>query len=180
VQQELVQILNETTQSLSYSLASFQSILKADKPERAEFELLNVKDFVEKAKRLLSNKIIGQLANIEYSGDPNFSVKYFAPYLEDAFYTIFAHLLEQELKEDINVLISTNKEGDYEIIEVTLPISIEDTKEKNQNDSSSLLFSFPQSIELIKSQLDKYNGKLKLKSKDNFSLLLTLYFKDPG
>lgn|GEM_PF-1499728 len=178
VQQELVELLNTTTQSLSASLASFQSILKSDKPQLAALEELNVKDFIEKAKRLLSNKIIEQLANIEYQGDPNFAVEYFGPYLEDALYTIFAHILEKKTEENISIIISTRESESYKVIELKLPGSLKSLNEDSPTNSSSLLFSFPESIELIKSQLGKYGAKLKLKSLDNSRVLLSLNFKD--
>ncbi len=178
VQQELVQILNETTQSLSRSLASFQSILKTDKPVLSEFEELNVKAFVERAKRLLSNKIIGQLAHIEYSGNPDFSVKYFAPYLEDALYTIFAHSLDQKLKEEVNILIDTSESEGYKVIEIRIPTENRKTSEKAFYPNSSLLFSFSESIELIQKQLNKYEGRLELNPLSNSESLLTLHYKD--
>lgn len=178
VQQELVELLNATTHKLSVSLTSFQSILKTNKSQLAELEELNLKDFVEKSKRLLSNKIIGQLANIEYQGDPSFTVKYFGPYLEDALYTIFAHVLEEEIKEDLNLIINSREAEAFKIVELKLPLSLKSLKDDSPMDSSSILFSFPESIELIKNQLSKYGSKLKLKSNDKFGVLLSFYFKD--
>jgi len=178
IQNELVQVLNETTQSLSASLEGFQSILKTNRPQTQELEVLNIAEFVEKAKKLLANKLILKLASIEYQGDPQFTIRYFPAYLEDAFYTIFAQSLQESKAKVIDLIISTRIKGNFKVIELLLPISLKKKKKDTVVDPSTLLFSFPESIELIKNQLNKHGAKLKLKALDNFGMLLSLYFKD--
>tara|TARA_R110002050_G_scaffold50423_7_gene116518 strand:- start:576 stop:3815 length:3240 start_codon:yes stop_codon:yes gene_type:complete len=178
IQSELVQILNETTRSLSASLASFQSILKTESQDPESLEELNVSEFVEKAKKLLAHDIIVKLANIEYQGDPFFSVRYFPAYLEDAFYTIFAQALAESKSEGIELVIKSRKEASFKVIELDLPIALRKKKKHSPSKDSSLLFSFPESIDLIKGQLHKNGGGLKLQPKDNFGMLLSFYFKD--
>jgi PAS domain S-box-containing protein len=178
IQSELVQILNETTRSLSASLASFQSILKTESQDPESLEELNVAEFVDKAKKLLAHDIIVKLANIEYQGDPYFSVRYFPAYLEDAFYTIFAQALAENKSEGIDLFINCRKENSFKVIELDLPITLRKKKKHSPSKDSSILFSFSESIDLIKGQLHKNGGELKLQPKDNFGMLLSFYFKD--
>tara|TARA_R110002050_G_scaffold180202_3_gene313816 strand:+ start:6255 stop:9494 length:3240 start_codon:yes stop_codon:yes gene_type:complete len=178
IQNELVQILTQTTHSLSTSLANFQSILYTESPAQQNLEDLNVAEFVEKAKRLLAREIIVKLANIEYQGDPNFTVPYFPVYLEDSLYTLFAQALAETSSEAFDLFITTRKDASYRIIELQLPLGLKKKKKKSLTRPPNLLFSFLESIELIKSQLHNYGGKLKLEPLDNFGMLLSFYFKD--
>jgi PAS domain S-box-containing protein len=178
VKDELANILDERTRSLSASLTSIQSILKYRDPKSQNLQDLHLGEHIEKAKRLLSNEIMINLATIQYMGKPDFKVRFYAPYLVDALYTIFSYALINTKDFGLEVSIDVRLEEKFRVVDIILPREISKVKSKTKGHKSATLFSFKESLELLRYQLQNQGGELKKRMLDDFKIVLSLYFKD--
>ena len=175
--EELADILNEESRSLKGSLTRIQSLLNDSAPKPPLQELLLI-EHIEKAKRLLSKEKMTKFTTIVYSGNKDFKVRFYAPYLEDALYTIFTKAIESTKDSSLKLRVEARIVKNFRIIDIILPPQKPANSCNTEDKGSTIFFSFEESLELLKYQLQSLGGELKQRFVDDFKIVLSLYFKD--
>lgn len=174
---ELADILNEKSRSLSDTLTSIQSLLNYSTPKPPLQELLLI-EHIERAKRLLSKENRVNFTTIQYSGNKDFKVRFYAPYLEDALFTIFTKAIENTKDSSLKLRVEARIVKNFRIVDIILPPQKPEDSYNAEDKGSKIFFSFEESLELLKYQLQSVGGELKQRFVDDFKIVLSLYFKD--
>lgn len=177
VKSELLKILVNQADNLNQSLIEIQSVLNIGQDFKYPGVPLLLEEYISKAKRLLSRELISKLASIRYEGESNFQVWFFAPFLENALYTIFQFLIENIELDQEEIMVYSGYVDQRPFIRISAALELE--KKLKNTDKQNKLFNFRESLELIKGQLQLFNGDLLLKTqKDLKETTIELYFKE--
>lgn len=179
---EMIDLLKRVSKSLNETMSNLNEVVSIRTNINLSIEHLNLSDYIEKAKLILSQQIAKKEANVQNLVPANIEVNYNAAYLESILFNLISNAVRYSHKDrKPEVIISFDEEAKaLKIQDNGIGIDLKKNGEKlfgmyktfNNNPDSKGIGLF-----LVKNQIDAMGGTIKTESKLNEGTTFTIYFK---
>ncbi|UPT69787.1 MAG: PAS domain S-box protein [Flavobacterium sp. JAD_PAG50586_2] len=179
---EMIDLLKKVSQSLNETMSNLNEVVSIRTNINLSIEKLNLCEYIEKARSLLSQQIAKQEVNLQNLVPPTISVNYNAAYLESILFNLISNAIRYSHKDRKPEIVITFDEAanSLTIKDNGIGIDLDKNGEKlfgmyktfNNNPDSKGIGLF-----LVKNQIDAMGGTISVKSKLNEGTSFTIYFK---
>lgn len=180
--EEMIDLLKKVSQSLNETMSNLNEVVSIRTNINITIEQLNLFDYIENAKMVMSRQISDKWAKVENRVAKTASVNYNAAYLESILFNLISNALRYSHNDrKPEVIISFDEETNaLKIQDNGIGIDLKKNGEKlfgmyktfhNNPDSKGI------GLFLVKNQIDAMGGSIKTESKLNEGTTFTIYFK---
>lgn len=179
---EMVDLLKKVSQSLNETMSNLNEVVSIRTNINLSIECLNLKEYIEKAKVILSHQISAKNAVVQNLVPANIAVNYNTAYLESILFNLISNALRySHANRKPEIILSFDPETNkLKIQDNGIGIDLDKNGDKvfgmyktfNNNPDSKGIGLF-----IVKNQIDAMGGTITIESKLNEGTTFTIYFK---
>lgn len=179
---EMIGLLKKVSQSLNETMSNLNEVVSIRTNINLNIEHLNLHDYIEKAKVVLSQQISDKQAKVANLVSQNSTINYNAAYLESILFNLISNALRYchtDRKPEVTLTFDEEKKA-LKIQDNGIGIDLKKNGEKlfgmyktfNNNPDSKGIGLF-----LVKNQIDAMGGTIETQSELGKGTTFTIYFK---
>jgi PAS domain S-box-containing protein len=179
---EMIDLLKKVSQSLNETMSNLNEVVSIRTNINLSIEKLNLREYVEKTKLILSQQIAKTETNVQNLVPPSVEINYNTAYLESILFNLISNAIRYshpDRKPEIIITFDEEVKA-LRIQDNGIGIDLKKNGEKlfgmyktfNNNPDSKGIGLF-----LVKNQIDAMGGTIKTESKLNEGTTFTIYFK---
>jgi len=179
---EMIDLLKKVSQSLNETMANLNEVVSIRTNINLNIETINLRDYIENAKLILSQQIADKEATVQNLVSPTIEINYNTAYLESILFNLISNAVRYSHKDrKPEIIISFDEQTRaLKISDNGIGIDLDKNGEKlfgmyktfhNNPDSKGI------GLFIVKNQIDAMGGTIKTESKLNEGTEFTIYFK---